>query len=95
MGDLDKTYPNINLIENFKSAGFNTYSINGHNMDEIHNLFTKLIKNKGDKPNMIYANTIKGKGIDFMEKSHLWHNRMPTKEQINNSIEELQKLILK
>ena len=28
-------------------------------------------------------------------KSHLWYNRMPTKEQINNSIEELQKLILK
>ena len=93
LGDLNKTYPNIDLKNNFISLGFDVHEINGHNMHEIHKLFENLLNKETDRPNMIYAKTIKGKGIDFMEKSHLWHNRMPTNTQLDEAIKNLQSKI--
>ena len=61
----------INTIElYFKSFGFETYSINGHEVSEIYSVLTNF---KTDKPKAIIANTIKGKGVSFMENKKEWH----------------------
>lgn len=61
--------------EKWKSFGWNVLSIDGNNHDELRNAFFEKFDN--DKPKVIIANTIKGKGIPFMENDILWHYRFP------------------
>ena len=44
-----------------------------------------------DKPSIIIANTIKGKGVSFMEDDNNWHYRIPNQEELNLAISELEK----
>ena len=48
-----------------------------------------LKKKKNNKPTAIIANTIKGKGISFMEDDNNWHYRIPTKNEVLKSKKEL------
>ena len=75
------------LSKKFVSFGWHVVSIDGHNIDEI---ITEINALPDGKPKMIIANTIKGKGVSFMEESHLWHNRMPSNEQMKTLIEEFE-----
>ena len=76
-----------NLEEKFNSFGFYVQRINGHNFDEILTSVSKA--KKSNKPNVIIANTIKGKGISFMENKAEWHGKKLTDEEYNLSKAEL------
>lgn len=76
-----------NLEEKFNSFGFYVQRINGHNFDEI--LTSVSNAKKSNKPNVIIANTIKGKGISFMENKAEWHGKKLTDEEYNLSKAEL------
>lgn len=76
-----------NLEEKFNSFGFYVQRINGHNSDEI--LTSVSNAKKSNKPNVIIANTIKGKGISFMENKAEWHGKKLTDEEYNLSKAEL------
>lgn len=76
-----------NLEEEFNSFGFYVQRINGHNFDEI--LTSVSNAKKSNKPNVIIANTIKGKGISFMENKAEWHGKKLTDEEYNLSKAEL------
>ena len=76
-----------NLEEKFNSFGFYVQRINGHNFDEILTSVSK--SKKSNKPNVIIANTIKGKGISFMENKAEWHGKKLTDEEYNLSKAEL------
>ena len=76
-----------NLEEKFNSFGFYVQRINGHNFDEI--LTSVSNAKKSNKPNVIIANTIKGKGISFMENKAEWHGKNLTDEEYNLSKAEL------
>lgn len=71
-----------------KLAAFNydVINIDGHNMEEIIGALT--VKSNG-KPLAIIANTIKGKGVSFMEEDNSWHQRAITKEEYEIAISEL------
>ena len=73
--------------EKFESFGWYVQEIDGHNFDEINNAIENA--KKQDKPSMIVANTIKGKGISFMENQCGWHGKAPNKEQYEKAMEEL------
>jgi hypothetical protein len=61
------------LKEKLQSYNFEVHEIQGHNIEEILNLFqNNLLK---DKTNIIIAKTIKGKGISFMENKNTWHRK--------------------
>lgn len=76
----------FSLADKFSAFGFNTIEINGHDHDVIYNAF----KNKDlNRPNAIIANTIKGKGISFMENDVLWHHGVLSQAQFEKAIEEL------
>jgi len=72
---------NYPLPAKWKSFGFDVLEIDGHNFTQILAALKK-IKQKRQKPLAIIANTIKGKGISFMENDHHWHHGVPKGEQI-------------
>lgn len=77
------------FAEKWKAFGWNVIDIDGHNHDEIRDALTRA-KNSEDKPTVIIANTVKGKGISFMEFNILWHYRFPHEgEEYDTAIKEL------
>jgi transketolase len=76
------------LPEKFKAFGFNVIEINGHDMAEILDAFAKAKECKG-MPTAIIANTIKGKGVSFMEDQVGWHGSAPKAEEAAKALEEL------
>lgn len=80
---------NIEPIEDkWKAFGWYTIRINGHDMQQIIDAMDKAKEIKG-KPTMIIANTVKGKGVSFMENQVGWHGTAPNKEQMEKAIAEL------
>lgn len=78
----------VDIKEKFESFGFNTITIDGHDIEEIIHAFDFARQNKG-MPTAIIANTIKGKGVSFMENKAEWHGKAPNKEQYEEAINEL------
>jgi transketolase len=68
------------LEEKFKSFGWEVKRINGHSIKDIFNSLENFRGHKRDKPLMIVADTIKGKGIKFIENVALWHGVAPVKQ---------------
>ncbi|HAI39579.1 MAG TPA: transketolase [Maribacter sp.] len=85
---------NDNLEEKFIACGWDVDTINGHNFDQIcDSLEHRYIKQS--KPRAIIADTIKGKGVSFMESGIKWHHSVPTDEEFNLAEEELKQEIAK
>ncbi len=76
------------LDEKFLAFGWNVYTIDGHNFEEIADALEKAKTVKG-KPTAIIANCVKGKGVSFMENQVGWHGSAPNKEQYEQAIAEL------
>jgi transketolase len=76
------------FVDKWKAFGWNVQIINGHNMAEIGTAIDKASKSKG-KPNMIIANTVKGKGVSFMECSLHFHGNAPNEDELRKALEEL------
>ena len=75
ISSIKKTNEVVNLEplnEKFKSFGFDCYVVDGHNINEMVDVF---IKRDQKKPLSIICNTIKGKGISFAENDPMWHYR--------------------
>ena len=76
------------LAEKWKSFGWNAVEIDGHDFVQIKKAFDQFNTNK-DKPFVIIANTIKGKGVSFMEGSASWHGKAPNEMQLTEALKEL------
>ena len=90
---LDYTENIINLepfADKWKSFGWEVIEIDGHNNLEIDNTFRYSKERKSEKPLLIIANTIKGKGVSYMENKVNWHHGVPNKEQIEIALNELE-----
>jgi transketolase len=70
------------LDKKFKSFGCKVLVINGHNCEQI----LKALNSKSSKPLVIIANTIKGKGVSFMENSVLWHYKSLNSEDYQRAM---------
>ncbi|MEG1946214.1 MAG: transketolase [Lachnospiraceae bacterium] len=90
MGTLDDILSLTPLNEKWKSFGWEVQEIDGHNIEEICEVLKKDKESKGKKPRLIIANTIKGKGISFMENVPIWHYRMPNEEELELVLKELE-----
>lgn len=75
------------LDEKLKAFNWDVVEINGHNIEELYEALEK--SKKSDKPTAIIANTIKGKGISFMENQCGWHGKAPCEEDCQKALEEL------
>ena len=70
-----------------KAFGFEVYSIDGHNYEQIEKTLLEVKKSK--KLCAVIANTVKGKGVSFMENNAGWHGKAPNDEQLQAALEEL------
>lgn len=93
-GEITKVMNPLPIEDKFKAFGWNVISINGHNYEEIYNAIMAA-KNTKDKPTVIVAKTIKGKGVSFMENNASWHGVAPKPEQYEQAIKELDEYLEK
>lgn len=78
----------FNSIEDsWKSFGWDVKSIDGHNLRSLYNALKP--SKKLNKPRVIIANTVKGKGISFMENVPSWHHGKLTKQTFTEAMKEL------
>ena len=78
--------------EKWEVFGFDVFEADGHSTKKIKNVFKKANVSKNKKPKVIIFNTIKGKGISFMENKIEWHYNQLNKEQYEKALEEIKKL---
>ncbi len=75
------------LDKKLEAFGFRVKTIDGHNFDEIESALQEA--KQALEPYVIIADTIKGKGVSFMENNPSWHGKAPNDEQLALALEEL------
>ncbi|OAQ40627.1 transketolase [Pedobacter psychrophilus] len=75
--------------DRFKAFGFEVIEIDGHNLEEIDKALEKAHRNTNGKPVAIIAETIKGKGISFLEDKAGWHGKPLNSEELKSALQEL------
>lgn len=96
--DYNKIQEN-DFVENIKneepvqkkwdSFGWNVLRVNGHDFNELFPAFDIFNKTRR-KPTVIIADTIKGKGVSFMENKHQWHAKIMSKDESGKALAELE-----
>ena len=76
------------LEDKWKAFGWDTFCIDGHNMEEILKAFR--MAPHPEKPRVIIADTIKGKGVSFMEGQTAWHGVAPKEDDFKKAMKELE-----
>ena len=76
-----------NVATKIKDFNWEVVEIDGHNFNEIYEAIE--MAKKSSKPFAIVANTVKGKGVSFMENQAGWHGKAPNDEQLAQALEEL------
>ena len=87
-GRTSEVFDISGLEEKWKSFGWSTHTIDGHDMRQILRAFGAAEETRG-QPTIIIADTVKGKGISFAENSAAFHNASLTKEQKESAMKEL------
>lgn len=77
------------MAKAWEAMGWNVIRINGHNMEEIVSALERARSFRG-MPTCIMADTVKGKGVSYMEFDNAWHQKIPTEAQYNQAIKELE-----
>ena len=93
-GKTDDIMPLLDVGAKFSSFGFNVVHIDGHDMQQIIQAFDAIGNKPVGKPTIIIADTIKGKGVSFMEGSYAWHSGYPVGEEYERALTELKGAIL-
>ncbi len=88
-GSASQVLPVSNLLDKWSSFGWEAHRINGHSGEDIEKVFGDLEFNLNAKPKVIVADTVKGKGVGFMETHGPWHYKVPNKEELALIYKEL------
>lgn len=86
-GETEKVMQLEPLEDKWKSFGWYVQAIDGHSISEIIDSIEKA--KKSNKPNIIIAKTVKGKGVSFMENKAEWHGKAPDKGELELALREL------
>jgi len=84
---INKEMEVSSLESRFEACGWKTIIIDGHNFSEI----VKSLESVSDGPIAIIADTIKGKGVSFMESGIKWHHSIPSDEEYEEALLQLQR----
>ena len=90
-GPTEQVMPLEDLAAKWKSFGWHVIEINGNDMEAVIDACA-MAKAIVEKPIMIIARTIPGKGVDFMESDFAWHGKPPDHEQAKKALHELRTL---
>ena len=78
------------LGDKFAAFGWDVSRVDGHDIDAVTELFTRLKADRSGKPHCVVAATVKGKGVSFMEDQAGWHGKAPDAEQAATALRELE-----
>ena len=87
-GTLEEVNSPCPIDKKFEAFGWHVITIDGHDFDQIDAAFSEADTIK-DKPTVIIAKTVKGKGVSFMENKASWHGSAPNDEQYEQAVKEL------
>jgi transketolase len=90
-GTVDEVCSPYPIDEKFKAFNFNVLTIDGHDFNQIREALNNAKNTKG-MPTAIVMNTVKGKGVSFMENQVNWHGAAPNDEQYAVAMEDLEKV---
>lgn len=90
-GTVEEVCSPYPIDKKFEAFNFNVQVINGHDFDEIRRALDNAKTTKG-MPTAIIMNTVKGKGVSFMENAVNWHGAAPNDEQYKQAMEDLEKV---
>lgn len=89
----DVVMPTLDLAKKFEAFGFETFAIDGHDMEAVVDALANA-KTKNGKPKCIVGKTVKGKGVSFMENVVMWHGMAPNDEQYTQAIKDVKEGLL-
>lgn len=87
MDELESIVHMKPFADKWKAFGWNVVEIDGHDCAEIREA---LLVRQERKPTLVVANTIKGKGVSFMENIPIWHYRMPNDGELQALLDDLE-----
>lgn len=90
-GFTENILPLESLREKYESFNWRVIEVDGHNIGEFVSAISEA-RAIYEKPALIIAHTVAGKGVDFMEENYLWHAGSPTSEQAKKALSELRTL---
>jgi transketolase len=90
-GYTEEIMPLDNLVQKWESFNWHVQEIDGHNFEAIDEAIGKA-KAYFDKPSVIIARTIPGKGVKEFERDYHWHGKAPNKDEANMALKELRTL---
>ncbi len=88
-GSTEDVMPLEDLQGKWRSFGWHVQEIDGHNMESICEAVS-MARAVTDRPSVIIAHTIPGKGVDFMEGDYHWHGKVPTAEEAQRALAQLE-----
>ena len=88
-GTCDEVMPNGDLGAKFRDFGFDTYEIDGNDMEQMVAALTLARTVKNGRPKCIYGHTVKGKGVSYMENVCSWHGVAPNEAEWKQAMAEL------
>ena len=77
------------IVDKFKAFGWSVIETDGNSISQLRETFRNIPKEAG-KPTFVLANTIKGKGVSFMEDVKKWHHGVPSDDEYKLAMEELE-----
>ena len=89
-GDSDEIMPLEPLEDKWRSFGWKTICVDGHNLDSLREAFERA-GSVSDVPVVILAETVKGKGVSFMEHDYRWHGQLLDEELFERARDEILK----
>ncbi len=90
MGTTDEVMALGDLEKKLNSFGFDAVTIDGHSESAIDAALNQLKPNRNGRPKAIVANTIKGKGVSFMEANNVWHYTRLNDQTLEKALKELE-----
>ena len=89
LGDTEKCVALDPLDEKWKAFGWHVISVDAHDLEQLDAAMKEATSPQIDRPVIVVAHSIKGKGVSFMENKPGWHNRLPNAEEISIARSEL------
>jgi transketolase len=89
---VDDEMPIHPAIDKWQAFNWNVIDIDGHSMAQVVQALEEAKSHKG-APTMIVANTVKGKGVSYMENVCEWHGKAPCQEEADQALEELRRCV--
>jgi transketolase len=80
----------LSYQKRFESFSWQTFLVDGHNLEEIDKTYREVLLSIEKKPKVILAKTTKGKGVSFLEDKDGWHGKALSKDELEKALEELE-----